>query len=300
MALSPEGLIPTSSTPTVDFPQFCRFPFEIREQIWSWCLPAPRIIPIFTTEKTVKLHGFHKYRSFLQIWVPVPVPVPCILQITQESRRMGLQHYELALDRNWFPSPEDLRDAGDLEPMSRRNRALAFRVEQRKRVYVDFRRDLLVGQNPVPGRRSKSLLSIPDHPRHRHFPLAGLHGLETGEWLVWSTRFSVEIFKKRISHDVLSKIVLFAVMMGIPSDDVADWRVLVIKDPFVPFLEGRGVGRTNCSIDRMLGLEQRELLRALMGERELAMALNDGTLWDCAVDGKVDVEKAGVDNETSN
>ncbi|RDW70119.1 hypothetical protein BP5796_08516 [Coleophoma crateriformis] len=210
---------------------------------------------------------------------------------------MGRRHYELALDRNWFPSPEDLRDVGDLERMSRRNRALAFRVEQKKRVYVDFQRDLLVGQNPVAGRRSKSLLSIPDHPRHRHFPVDGLHGLETGEWLVWSKGFSMEIFKMRMAHDVLSKIVLFAVMMPIPSDDIADWRVLVIKDPFVPFLEGRGVDRTNCSMDRMPDLGQRELLRALMGERELAMALKDGTLWDCAVDGKVDAEKADVDSE---
>ncbi|KAH9213921.1 hypothetical protein DL95DRAFT_390050, partial [Leptodontidium sp. 2 PMI_412] len=100
--------MPPSSISQLDtFHPFPRLPLEIRDEIWSLSLPAPRLIHVQTERGEIRPPGRQPNQPFAHVWAQ-KLPVPSILHVCNDARAVGLKHYELVFDTNCRPAKEDL------------------------------------------------------------------------------------------------------------------------------------------------------------------------------------------------
>jgi hypothetical protein len=126
----------------MSFPQFSRFPPEIRCAVWELLVPAPRLISLYTVRGEVVFtnssnNSTRRRREFKHVYTS-KTAVPVLLHACRESRRIGLKYYELQFDTHPRPSAESLT------ALARRGDVLTgLPFETPAPIYVDFARDVM-------------------------------------------------------------------------------------------------------------------------------------------------------------
>ena len=259
------------------FGSFSSLPREIRDEIWLYSLPPPRLLVIHAQRGEIEVPGRRgPPRPYSHVWAK-KTPVPVILQVCRESRIVGLRNYELVFDTNPRPAKEDLVDIHDIEPPPGiRSRAFVFPFNTKAPVYVNLERDIVVAQHGNSYRPPRG-----GWPRRDpSFP----------GWPLTSSSFKIDDFKAVVPKDTRKRIrnlaiqfryavrEIFPVRSGIGMG--SNCRILVVKDPFLP-RDGDG----NDYIDGLRELREVPVdllgrVRSLKNQAELAEVVAGGTLWD--------------------
>lgn len=273
-------------TPTT-FHLFSNLPQELRNEIWTLTLPAPRLIHVQTEKGEVQISGRHPNRPFSHVWAK-KLAVPVVLHVCHDARTVGLKHYELVFDTNCRPAKEDLPDLHDLS-ITRKGRQLTFPFERRAMMYVDLDRDYIF----TSCRRLAYKTDEMKDPRFAAWPVD--HGL-----------FRMEILRDVIREDVYSRIRFLAIRFThSPGEGLRRRRVraagtrrqiLVIKDPFVKDADGRFLLDTFPRHGFYTNAEIHWRVRLFVNVEQLQDVIDEGTAWDRAADDESEEQTRREDN----
>ncbi|KAG4415972.1 hypothetical protein IFR04_010922 [Cadophora malorum] len=298
---------PSSTPPTPTFHLFPNLPLELRNQIWTLSLPPPRLIPLQTEKGTIHISGRHPNIPFLHVWCTTRRPVPSLLHTCRESRIIGLKHYSLLFDTNCRPAKEDVPELHNL-PTQRGGRELIFPFERKRMMYVDLERDFIVTSHRRMGFRRPPNGWPKDETADPRF----------AAWPVQQGPFKIEILREVVPEEVYMRIRNFAATFTLTLNElflnrrygmgmVSRRRVLVVRDPFVR-TESGGFYVDEIDDFHFGGPTSRERLRrkgrvrSLVDVGELQRVVDEGTVWDWAVDQRSDErglkELNGVDRQS--
>ncbi|KAH6722655.1 hypothetical protein BKA61DRAFT_729957 [Leptodontidium sp. MPI-SDFR-AT-0119] len=280
--------MPPSSISQLDtFHPFPRLPLEIRDEIWSLSLPAPRLIHVQTERGEIRLPGRQPNQPFAHVWAQ-KLPVPSILHVCNDARAVGLKHYELVFDTNCRPAKEDLPALRDL-PATRGGSQLIFPFEKKNMIYVDLERDFIItrhrrfGYRAPPGGWPKDEMADP----------------RFAAWPVQKGRFKIETFREAIPEEVYTRIKNFVARIVFSLDEIFNRRygigmgcergLLAIRDPFSRVDGGQfRIDVMGSFYGGKVSMARKGRVRSILNLEELQRAADEETVWDWVVDKKQD------------
>jgi hypothetical protein len=190
-----------------DFLCFSKLLHELRHMIWEMALPLPFLIKLHTVHD--RLERPNIYQMHYKHVYALKRTLPVILYVCQESRAVGLKHYELLFDTNSRPVKSTLRDIYPSESVFPEHEPLPY--DQPAPIYVDLDWDILhLG-------RQVDLFQSRDGFREEYFSLPGPNFTKI-EKTLYRNRFFIEMLAKLFPAAFLFQIRYFAL------DDMFFWR----------------------------------------------------------------------------